>query len=111
MTALTASGNVTNTGAATLTAPNAILGQDRVTIQMNLAKVSGTVAGTAAAQASLDNVNWYTLTSTQGGASYTNTDIATNIYIWFLTPAKAPYFRILITGTGTMVGTPTGSIY
>jgi hypothetical protein len=59
-------------------------------------KLSGTVAGTATLQASLDNSNWVNLDT------LTNTDVATQTFFSFVTPNKYYYYRFKCTGTDTM---------
>ena len=102
---LTASGNVTNAGTATLTTGALPGNTGDVTLQYILTKVSGTVAGTAKPQGSLDGTNWLDIPSQ---SAFTNTDVATQSTIWYLRNTKCLYYRILVTGSGTMVATPTG---
>ncbi len=59
-------------------------------------KLSGTVAGTATLQASLDGSNWIDLDT------LTNTNVATQTFFSYVTPNKYYYYRFACTGTGTM---------
>lgn len=105
---LTASGNVTNAGTATVTSPKLNGNSGDYTLQFNILKVSGTLGGTAQPQTSLDGTVWF---NTAGASAYTITDTAgTQSTAWFVENKKGLYYRVLVTGTGTMVGTPSGSL-
>lgn len=103
---LTASGNVTNTGTATLTTPVLAGNSGNIGLQMILTKVSGTVDGTAKPQGTIDGTNWVDIPSQ---SAFDITDVATQSTIWWLRDTKCMQYRVLITGAGTMVATPTGS--
>lgn len=78
-------------------------------IQFIGTKVSGTIAGTVVLQVSLDGLNYFTI-----GDSYTQTDITTNTMIWELDRFDGNpylYYKVLITGSGTMVQTCTASVW
>jgi hypothetical protein len=108
---LTASGNVTNTGTAMLTTAQKADSTGNITLQAVITKVSGTVAGTAKPQGSLDGTNWFDITLTgiiPTQTAFTLTDVASQTCAFFLRNVKCLYYRILITGSGTMVATPTG---
>lgn len=75
-----------------------------VTIQFVLTKTSGTIAGKATVQGSLDDVNYVNLDSLTLSNVTTNTKISTfsgNPYL---------YYRVLVVGSGTMAGTLNGYI-
>jgi hypothetical protein len=68
-----------------------------VTFQYVASKLSGTVAGTAILQASLDGTNYIDLDT------ITNTNVTTNTdFFTFSTNNKYKYYRINCTGSGTM---------
>lgn len=97
---------VTNTGTAdlymTATAPIGVLG-----FQLVVTKISGTVAGTAFLQASNDGTNFVEVNSSD---SLALTNVATQSYLWTVgREAQAyQYYRILVTGSGTMAASITG---
>jgi len=77
-------------------------------------KISGTVAGTALLQGSLDNATWFTITgnttycATSQGASATITNTAgTKHYQWFIptTATNYPFYQIQLITSGTMTAT------
>lgn len=77
-------------------------------------KISGTVAGTALLQGSLDNATWFTITGNTTycagcqGASATVTNTAgTKHYQWFIpnTATNYPYYQIQVITSGTMTAT------
>lgn len=72
---------------------------DVVTIQYVCNKLSGTVAGTATLQASLDNTNFIDLDTV------TNTNVSAQTFIFntsTTSPSRYLYYRVKCTGTGTM---------
>lgn len=72
---------------------------EQVVFQYVCNKLSGTVAGTATLQASLNNSNWIdldTLTNTNVSAQTFFFDVTTT------TPNKYKYYRVVCTGSGTM---------
>lgn len=96
-TASNPTGTVTNTSVDTMTYALSA-SYSTISIQPVITKTSGTVAGTSILQLSVNGTN-YINTDT-----LTNTNVATNSTIWNkFTTAK--YFRILTTGSGTMVVT------
>ncbi len=105
---MTTSGSpVTNTGVATSTLKSTG-NTELVGIQAVFTKTSGTLAGTATLQGSIDGVNYVTLPTAGviGAAStYTVTDTATQSVIFVVNRNGFLYYRISWTGTGTMVGT------
>jgi hypothetical protein len=77
------------------------------TLQVNVAKTSGTVAGTIQPQTSIDGTNWF---NTPGASAFTLTDVANQSQAWFIENKKGLYYGALVTGQGTMVATPTGVV-
>lgn len=79
-------------------------------VQYVMTKISGTVAGTAVLQASNDGVTFITVDTSAILAtnSFTNTDVATQSTIWTLIYPSYLYYRILVTGSGTMSATYKG---
>lgn len=111
--AMTVSGSpVTNTGTATATA-TINSSYETVSIQAIFTKTSGTLAGTATLQASLDGTNYATVATqatVAGAATYTVTDVASQSVIFIINKAPYKYYRVSWTGTGTMVGTVSANI-
>ncbi len=70
-----------------------------VAVQVTVTKISGTVGGTAVLQGSLDGVNYYNVT---GASSFTLTDVANQGTAWSLVDPGYLYYRVLVTGSGTM---------
>lgn len=73
-----------------------------LTIQAVVTKVSGTVGGSAILQGSLDGTNYKSI----GADTLTLANQTTNNHIWYLSPSKHYYYRVVYTGTGTMNATP-----
>ena len=99
-----ASASITNTGTGTLTAVASDI-YKQISFQVNVTKVSGTVAGKITLLGSLDGVNYRRI----GGLdSVMLSDQAVNV--GFLKVADCPfnYFKLFTTGTGTMVATNAG---
>lgn len=99
-----ATDTVVNTSAETLT--KQISGSyGEVTVQVLVTKISGTVAGTVLIYGSLDGTT-YTRLNNLGQPSAndtcTNTDVATQSWIWALGTSKYLYYRVTVTGSGTM---------
>lgn len=80
-----------------------------VSLQMNITKVSGTVAGNIVIQCSEDAVMWSTATDTAHAAvvTYTVTD-GTQTKRWELGPQRARYYRARLITSGTQVCTGKG---
>lgn len=74
-------------------------GYDVAVFGVKLTKISGTVAGTSILEQSLDNVNFEAATGTD---TLTHSNATTNFKNWTLTNPAFPYYRIKITGSGTM---------
>ena len=75
---------------------------DTGAFQVNVAKVSGTIAGTCICQHSVNGVTYHTMNAV--GDTLTLSDAATNSKIWALTNPAYPYYKIVCTGSGTMKG-------
>lgn len=86
---------LTNTDTAYLVSSK-FPGYDRAAIQLNIKKFSGTVAGTAILQVSLDGVNY--VASGQDTLTTANGD---NTKIWTVPVSYWPYYRIRVTSSGT----------
>lgn len=73
-------------------------GYSAVGVQAVITKISGTVAGTATFQGSLDNTNWETI-----GSAFTMTNVATQAKL-FVQSGGSPYhyYRVSFVGSGTM---------
>lgn len=84
-----------------------------VSVQTVFTKTSGTLAGTATLQGSIDGVTWETIpvSLVAGGAStYTVTDVASQGKTFVITGSPFLWYRVIWTGTGTMVGTVAGFV-
>lgn len=93
---LVAGDTIVNTGTVTKTLPPLTAGYAGVMIQCNLTKISGTGAGTAQLQVSLDGTNY-----TNSGSAYTITNVASQFPQFTITAPVPVYARILFTGSGT----------
>lgn len=84
------------------------------TVQVNVTKASGTVAGTITLQGSLDGTNFHalnTLDSQTALATITAAD-ATRSYSWTITGGRYPYYRVSWTATtATFVAYLEAKIY
>jgi hypothetical protein len=92
---LIAGDTIVNTGTVTktvrvTTAPSGII------LQTNLTRISGTGAGTAQLQISLDNVNYV-----NSGSAFTITNVAAQSTTFSIAAPVPEYCRILFTGSGT----------
>lgn len=108
-----ASGTVTNSGTGTITRAMESVAYTKVSVQAIFTKTSGTLAGTATLQGSLDGTNYATVATGQtvaGAATYTVTDVATQSVIFTINGNPFKYYRVSWTGTGTMVGVISGYI-
>lgn len=77
---------------------------DVTTVQLNIIKISGTVAGSAYVQGSLDNVNWFTVSDTLTLAD------ATQVKIWALGTAQHLYYRVRVVTSGTQRSLPSAIV-
>ena len=68
-----------------------------VAIQVKVAKISGTAAGTVKIQGSLDGTNYEDI-----GSSYTVTDVSSQTKTFYISAPLPPYIKVLETGSGTM---------
>lgn len=95
-----ATDTVTNTGTAALTVQNK--GNARTTlVQVNIHKLSGTVAGTLSLRGSLDGTNYYLVTD----STFTATNVADQSFLWLLDGNPALYYQVQHAGSGTMGAT------
>lgn len=94
---------VTNAGTvnldATIKAYNPV-----VSFQVVATKISGTVAGTAILQASIDGTNYVSI----GEDTLTLSNTTTNTHLWVIEPSPYLYYRIKVTGSGTMSARTSG---
>jgi hypothetical protein len=92
----TTADTVTNTDTVTWAYPTVIGGNWHMLIQVELDSVSGTaIAPTFAIQASIDNVNWYTL------KTITLKPANNEAEVYELTTTPYIYYRIYVLNTGT----------
>jgi hypothetical protein len=77
---------------------SATAGYSAIGMKVKITKISGTLAGTAKFQGSVDNSDWDDI-----GSAFTVTDVASQ-FKYFTATGGAPYtyYRILVTGSGTM---------
>lgn len=80
---------------------------ENISIQAVVTKSTGTVGGTVAVSASLDGTNYVSLTT----STLALTDQATNTAIFPFTKNNYLYYKVTFTGTGTMVATPSASVF
>jgi len=80
---------------------------ENLSVQIRVTKISGTVAGTAILSASNDGVNYVAI----GSDTLTLTDVTTNTKIWPLTNANYLYYKVTVTGSGTMTASIHGKLY
>jgi hypothetical protein len=83
------------------------------TIQVNITKISGTVAGTVTLQGSLDGTNYNTATSGALAitATYTATDVASQSKSWVIVNNPYRYYRVTWTGAGTMAASMSAQVW
>jgi ABC-type maltose transport system permease subunit len=93
---------LSNTDTAFISLPTATGGYYAVGIQAVVSKVSGTVAGTAIIQGSLDGTNYVDI----GTDTLTFTNVATNTKVWAITPSVYQYHRVKFLSSGTVVAVP-----
>lgn len=93
---------LSNTDTAYISLPTATGGYYAVGIQAVVSKVSGTVAGTAIIQGSLDGVNYVDI----GTDTLTFTNVTTNTKVWAITPSVYQYHRVKFISSGTVVAVP-----
>lgn len=78
-------------------------GYSSLGIQVNVTKLSGTMAGKAYLESSIDGVN-YTLTD----SSSAFTDITTNVAFFTKTPTPFAYYRVRVRPMGAATATTQG---
>lgn len=107
------SDTVTNTGTAYLTSYSQTRTQASSTVvQVNVTKISGTVAGTISLLGSLDGTNFKALTVAEAQtalATITAAD-ASGAYHFRLNGCPFTYYRVSWTGTGTMAASFTARL-
>jgi len=109
VTAMTKSAvTMTNSTAVTATL-NTNYVTENLSIQAVVTKSTGTIAGTVAVSASLDGTNYVALTASTSTLALT--DVATNTAIFNYTKNNYLYYQVTFTGTGTMVATPSASVF
>lgn len=87
---------IVNTGTVTKLLPPFTAGYSGVSIQANLAKISGTGAGTAQLQISLDGTNFV-----NSGSAFTITNVAAQSASFTISTPVPVYAQLLFTGSGT----------
>lgn len=97
---------VTNTGTVTMSSAIVKGAPNESTILATFTKLTGTVAGTATLQGSLNGTDWASASST----SYTVTDLASQSTGWSLTGKPYLYFRVNVVGSGTSTYTVKGQV-
>lgn len=93
---------LTNTDTVYISLPTATGGYYAVGIQAVVSRVSGTAAGTAIIQGSLDGINYVDISTD----TLTFTNVATNTKIWAITPSVYQFHRVKFTSSGTVVAVP-----
>jgi hypothetical protein len=68
------------------------------TIQANLTKISGTVAGTVKPQGSVDGVTYMDIA---GQTAFTLTDVGSQSCVFVIAPSAFQYYRVVVTPSGT----------
>lgn len=93
---------IVNTGTVTKTLPPLTASYSGLILQVNYVKISGTGAGTAQLQISLDGTNY-----TNSGSAYTITNTFPQSNQFTVAAPLGVYARILFTGSGTESVVPT----
>ncbi len=100
--------SVTNAGNNYLKT-TAVSGEGAITVQLVVTKLSGTAAGTAVIQGSLDGTNWVNINYATGGQTgamndtFALTDVTSQTYAWFLPASPYIYYRVYVVGSGTQL--------
>lgn len=76
-----------------------VSGYNSAVYGVKLTKIDGTVAGTSILEQSLDGTNYETATGTD---TLTHANATTNFKNWTISGPPFPYYRVKITGSGTM---------
>lgn len=95
-----------NADTAYLTAPRLGAPYTVLSIQLNVTKISGTVAGTAVVQGSIDGINYTSISS-----DTLNLVNGNNIKLWALGNAQYPYHRVAVITSGTQSSSVNGLIW
>jgi len=95
---------VINAGVVTMSSALVAGAAQNVTITATFTKLTGTVAGTASLQGSLNATDWTSASAT----TYTVTDVANATTSWVLTNKPFQYYRVSVTGSGTSTYTVKG---
>lgn len=98
------SDTVTNTGTAYLTSGRVATGNASTVVQVNVTKISGTVAGTIKLQGSLDGTNFADVvtTGTQTAITAVTAADASRSYVIYIDRNPYTHYRVTWTGSGTM---------
>ena len=102
---LLSSDTAVNTTVTYLTAASTGGYKNHVTVQVNITKISGTVAGTLSLLGSIDGTNFKAILLPQVSTAlntYTATDVASQTFIWLVTGNPYTHYRVSWTPTGTM---------
>lgn len=83
-------------------------GYDCAVYKVEIVKNTGTVTGTAILQQSVDATDYETATGTD---TLTFTNVTTAFKHWELDKPKYPYYRIKVTGSGTMAAKVYGYVH
>ncbi len=97
---------MTNSTAVTATLQTNFVNEN-TSLQAVVTKSTGTVAGTVAVSASIDGTNYVALTS----STLALADVTTNTAIFPLINNNYLYYKVTFTGTGTLVATPSASLF
>lgn len=72
-------------------------------IVFSATKISGTVAGTATLEASVDGSTWYSYYGSKDSTySFTLTNVSSQAYRWEIPQLNDLYVRVKVVGSGTM---------
>lgn len=93
---------LTNADTVYISLPTATGGYYAVGIQAVVTRVSGTAAGTAIIQGSLDGTNYVDI----GTDTLTFSNAVTNTKVWAITPSVYQYHRVKFISSGTVVAVP-----
>ncbi len=109
VTAMTKSAvTMTNSTAVTATLQTQSVCEN-ISIQAVVTKSTGTVAGSIAVSASLDGTNYVSLPVATSTLSLS--DQTTNTAIFNYTKNNYAYYKVTFTGSGTMIATPSASLF
>ncbi|TAN17232.1 MAG: hypothetical protein EPN37_07200 [Chitinophagaceae bacterium] len=97
---------LTNADTSYLTAPRLGAPYTVLSIQLNVTKISGTVAGTAVVQGSIDGINYTSISS-----DTLNLVNGNNIKLWALGNAQYPYHRVVVITNGTQSSSVNGLVW